>query len=236
MEIENSVIIFTGATGGIGRSTCTLLAEKGAKLVLAARTKETLTAFAQSLPDAMAVTTDMRKPHEVKRLVDTAVERYGRVDILINGAAQGMWQPLEKIDLEQYKSLMDLNVYGPLLAMQAVIPVMRAQGGGMILNISSASTKLMVVPNLSGYASTKYALNSLSLTAREELAEDNIVVSTIYPILVMTEFGVHAVAPEPEWLRHPGADDPHLPMVMPEKVAEKIAALIGSGEAECIVD
>ncbi len=103
------------------------------------------------------------------------VQKFGRVDILVNNAGQGLLAPVEKIDIEQYKSIMDLNVYGVVRAMQDVIPQMRSQGGGLILNVSSMVSK-NYYPGLAAYASTKYALNAISLTARQELAGDKIIV------------------------------------------------------------
>jgi short-subunit dehydrogenase len=107
---------------------------------------------------------------------------------------------------------------------------MRTQSGGTILNISSQAS-LKYLPYIAGYASTKYALNNLSLTAREELAKDNIVVSIIRPGIVDTDFGQHSASPEPDAIRH-AAEGGLLPNVIsPETVAEKIGELIESGDA-----
>ncbi len=235
MEIQDKVVIVTGGSQGIGLAISKELASKGAKVVLAARGLEKLQAAEKEVPGSFAVQTDMRKPEDIKKLVDAAVEKFGRVDILVNNAGQGMWKSVESIDLDSQKALMELNYYGPLLAMQAVIPHMRKQGEGAIVNISSASAKITVVPNLAGYASTKYALSGMSLIARQELEKDKIIVSLVYPILVLSEFGNHATDPEPEWLRHPTETSPKLPMVMPEDVAKKVAEVIVSGEAEVVV-
>ena len=108
-----------------------------------------------------------------------------------------MYGPIETVDLESYRSIMDLNVYGALLAMQAVIPIMRKQGSGMIVNVSSLVSKNHFL-YLSAYASTKCALNALSLTAREELVKDGIIVSIIYPKLTATDFGQNAVGARPD--------------------------------------
>ena len=106
--------------------------------------------------------------------------QFGRIDILVNNAGQGLCAPVESIDLGDYRAVMELNVFAVLSAMQAVIPIMRQQGGGMILNVSSVVSKNYFT-TIGGYASTKYALNALSLTARQELAKGNIVVSVFHP-------------------------------------------------------
>jgi NADP-dependent 3-hydroxy acid dehydrogenase YdfG len=230
MEVAGQVIIITGASQGIGRATAKLLASHGARVVLAARSSDALAALAEEVPEALAVPTDVRKNEDVAALVDAAVSKFGRIDILINLAGQTMWAPVEAIDLGQYQDLFDLNVSGYLRTMQAVIPVMRKQGGGMIVNVSSMVTT-RIVPNLAAYASTKYAVNALSLTAREELRADGIIVCLLRPRLVETEFGRNAAMPEPDALRdrsNPSAP----PMDTPEFVAEKIEELIASEATE----
>lgn len=200
MEIEGKVVIVTGASQGIGRATSRRLSALGARLVLAARTASALEELARELPGALAVPTDVRKDEDVAALVDATVKRFGRVDILVNLAGQAMWAHVESIDLHHYKDLLDLNVAGYLRTMQAVIPIMRTQGGGMIINVSSM-VSTMFVPNLAGYASTKYAVNALTLTARAELEQDGIRVCLIRPRLVESDFGRNAAMPEPDFLR-----------------------------------
>jgi short-subunit dehydrogenase len=235
MEIKDKVILITGASGGIGSAISKHLAEHGAKMVLNDIDQRALEKLSSEIPNSVAVPGDVTQAKDAKRIVETTLERFDRIDVLINNAARGMYRSVEQIDFEEYRSLLELNTIAPLRLMQLVIPHLRKQGGGTILNISSASTKLMIVSNLAGYASTKYALNSISLTAREELKKDNITVSVIYPILVNTNFGKNAVPPEPDWFRSPGPSDPHLPMITPERVAEKTLALLLSGEAEMVV-
>jgi short-subunit dehydrogenase len=118
------------------------------------------------------------------RLVD---EHYGKVDILINNAGQGYDAPVERIDSDTFHYIFDLNLLGQVTAMQQVIPLMRSQGGGSIINVSSALA-LMTLPGMSPYASLKRALAMISLTAREELKNDKIVVSVIYPYITNTNF------------------------------------------------
>lgn len=230
MEIREKVILITGATGGIGSAIARTLASEGTNVVLAARSLESLEDLANEIPRAFAVRADVRKDEDVRNLVRQAIDRFGRIDALVNCAGQGMWSMVEHIDVDEYRELFDLNVCGYLRMMKEVIPVMRSNGGGSIVNVSSMLAKSFY-PNLSGYSSTKYAVDSLSLSARTELGKDRIIVSVIRPKLVETDFGKHAVHPEPDTLRdrnNPSAP----PMDTPEFVAEKIVELLRSGDAE----
>lgn len=230
MDIKDKVIVITGASQGIGKAAAEVLAKEGAKLVLASRSSDALYELEKKLPDSLAVSTDMRKPDDVKNLIDQAMNRHGRIDILINNAGQGMYGPVESVNLDDYKKIVELNVYGPLVAMQAVIPVMRKQGGGMIMNVSSRVSK-NYFPNLGAYASTKYALNALSLTARAELANDHIIVSVMHPKMTATDFGKNSAGTR----ANSGGSAPARPAMeidTPEQVADQIAGLIRSEEAE----
>ena len=188
MDVSGKVMIVTGASAGIGAATARAASGVGARVVLAARNRERLEALASEMTDAVVVSTDMRNPDDIRRLVDTATGRCGRVDILVNNAGQGLHVPVEQIRLDDLVAITELNVYGALLAMQAVIPVMRSTGGGCIINVSSGTTRLGAPVGTGGYSATKAALNMLSRTARAELADDGIVVSTVYPFVTATEF------------------------------------------------
>lgn len=227
MKIHGAVVIITGASGGIGREVARLLARRGAKVVLAARSLEALKELEEELPGSLAVATDMRKAEDIKNLVARTKEKFGRIDILINNAGQGLRAPVAEVRIEEYRSIMELNVFAVLSAMQEVIPVMRAQGGGMIVNISSLVSKNYFL-NLAAYASTKYALNALSLTAREELKGDHIIVSVFHPKMTATDFGKHALGTP--YVSSAGREG--MPADSPEAVAKKIAELIESEEAE----
>ena len=229
MNLKDKVAIVTGASEGIGKALAETLAREGAKLVLAARSKDKLEALAANLPGAIAVRADMRKPDDVRAIVDAAMAAHGRVDILVNNAGQGMYVPVEGIDIDLYKDMMELNVYAPLRAMQLVIPIMRKSGGGMIVNVSSMVSK-NAYPSLGAYASTKYALNALSFTARVELAKDKIVVSVFHPRMTATRFGENAIGARPGYSGGSGSGAPSVDS--PEQVAERIALLIKSEAAE----
>ena len=227
MQIKDKIAIVTGASGGIGLAVARLLAQGGATVVLAARSADKLKQLEREIPGSFAVPTDMRKQEDIRQLVQQTEQKFGRIDILINNAGQGLLSPVAAIDLKDYREIMELNVFAVLEAMQAVIPIMRKQGGGTILNVSSLVSK-NYFPQLGGYASTKYALNALSLTARQELASDNIVVSVFHPKMTATEFGQNARGET----YHSGAGRPGMTVDTPEAVAEKMIQLIEFGGAE----
>jgi len=228
MEIKDRVIILTGASMGIGKVTAELLYSKGAKLALVARSVDKINDFASNWKDCYILKVDLSIPENATKIIEDVHKHFGRIDVLINNAGQGYRAPVELVDLDDYKYIIALNVYSPLLAMQAVIPIMRQQGGGTIVNISSNVSK-NTFPSLGAYASTKTALNMLSLTARKELAEDNIIVSIVHPGLTATDFGKNSIKSKKEhkqmlW---------NMPQADPaEKVADRILKIIITGDAE----
>src|SRR5512138_1797853 len=139
MDIKNKVVIVTGASGGIGLATARAAAAAGAKVVVAARSDDQLTELAEALRreghEALAVPTDMRQQSEVTQLVETAFQHYNRIDVLVNNAGQAVAGTVAALDLENYRQVIELNMFGPIYAIQASVPKMRAQGGGLIVNI-----------------------------------------------------------------------------------------------------
>ncbi|MFP4013084.1 MAG: SDR family NAD(P)-dependent oxidoreductase [Chitinispirillaceae bacterium] len=188
MQIKDSVVIITGATSGIGESAAWLFAEKGARVVLAARTESKLKMIQKQLGEnSLAVTCDVKEREQVKNLVKRAREKFGGVDILINNAGVGCAGAIESVSDENARSVMELNVLGPLLTMQQVIPVMKENGGGLIMNVSSMITKTCTKGS-GAYRASKCALDALSEAARVELGKHNIRVTTVYPGLTDTDF------------------------------------------------
>ena len=186
MNVSGKVAIVTGASSGIGEATARLLAQKGAQVVLVARSRHKLEQLSKELADSFVVVADMSVPEEVRRMVREVTAHYGRIDILVNSAGRGYDARIENINIDHFHNIFDLDVVGPLVAMQAVIPLMKKQGGS-IINISSG-TALLVLPNMGAYSSQKRAIALISLTAREELRGDNIVVSVVYPYITDTDF------------------------------------------------
>ena len=188
MQIKDRVFIVTGASSGIGLATAVALSGGGAKVALLARSTDALQELAQKLPGSLPVTVDMTQFDLVWEAVRSVHQHYGRVDGLINNAGRSYAASVEEIDPTLFDEIFHLNVLGPIVAMQAVIPLMRAKGGGSIVNINSG-TAFMTVPQYSVYSSSKRALLGFSLTARAELEKDRIVVSEIYPFITATNFG-----------------------------------------------
>ena len=188
MEIKDRVFIVTGASSGIGLATAKILAERGGKVALLARSTDALRVLAKQLPGSLPVTADMTQWPHVREAVGTVHRHYGRVDGLVNNAGRSYAAAVEEIEPALFDEIFHLNVLGPIVAMQSVIPLMRAQGGGSIVNINSG-TAFMTVPQYSVYSSSKRALLGFSLTARVELEKDRIAVSEIYPFITATNFG-----------------------------------------------
>lgn len=232
MKISGKVAIVTGASSGIGLATARLFTQQGAKVALASRSAPKLKKIAKTLPWSLPIPTDMTVSLDIKRMVKTVLKHFGRIDILVNNAGRGYDASLEEINVNKLRQLIELDVIGPLYAMQLVIPVMRKQGAGAIVNISSG-TSLLNLPNMSAYSSVKRMLNGLTLTAREELSEDNIRVSLVYPYITKTDFEKNTMTNDKTPVQFSEDDMKDLPPFdNPQHVAEKIAEAITSNAAE----
>ena len=225
MDISGKVVIITGASAGIGLASARRFASEGARLVLAARSGDKLSQLVEELirqgGEAISLPTDMRRPEAVSAMIEQAFRHYGRIDILINNAGQAAAGTVAEVNPDDFRQILDLNVFGPLYAMQAVIPKMRQGKGGLIINISSMVTK-MHLPGLSAYTATKSALNMLSETARVELAPENIRVITVYPRMTATDFGKHSLGKPRAHESQRSMASPNVVVDSAEHVAEKI--------------
>jgi short-subunit dehydrogenase len=233
VDIKGKVAIVTGASGGIGYATAKLLSSKGAKLVLVARSKDKLDKLVQELPEAIDIAADLSKAEDVVSMVKKVYTHFGRVDLLVNNAGQGYDVPVERTDIGIFHYIFDLDVVGPLVAMKEAIPLMRRQGGGTIINISSG-TALMYLPDNGPYSALKRALAQITLTARAELAKDKIVVSVVYPYITLTDFEKNTIKDAALQRQEETTEslEAFSKADSPEYTAQRIVDGIESGEAE----
>jgi short-subunit dehydrogenase len=228
MLFKDKIAIVTGASKGIGRATAVLFGTIGIKVVLAARSLDLLKELSETLPGSYVIQTDMTKPEQIRFLIEETHRHFGRIDILINNAGIGLYSPIATVDINEFDYAMGLNVFGSLIAMQYVIPYMKDQGGGSIVNVSSLVTHGSY-PNLGAYAATKNALNMLTMTARNELAEFGIKVGMVLPTVTSTDFSKNALKGHMTFERNTS----QLPIAdSPEKVALQILEAVETGEAE----
>jgi NADP-dependent 3-hydroxy acid dehydrogenase YdfG len=193
--MDGKVAIITGASSGIGESTARELAQGGAITVLAARRVERLEQLQQEIQEmggrALAVPTDLTKPEQITNLVQTTLTRFGRIDILANIAGWAVYDWFEELSPEEVRRPFEVNVIGMAELIRQVIPTMKAQRSGFILNMSSYVSRISVPP-MTVYASTKYAVEGLTDGLRRALLPWGITVIRIHPSSVTgTEFSQH---------------------------------------------
>jgi short-subunit dehydrogenase len=195
MELEGRVVVVTGASMGIGEAIAKEFAATGANVVMLSRDAaraETARSRIGFADRTVALACDVRHSEEIDRVLALTLHHFKRVDIWINNAGHALLDSVDQADMHACHDLFDTNFFGVLSAMQAVIPVMRQQGGGAIINISSVAGHIPL-PFHSIYSASKYALNALGKAARVELRKDNIHVLTVCPGYVRTGFGQNAV-------------------------------------------
>jgi short-subunit dehydrogenase len=192
-SLAEQVVLITGASYGIGAGLARTIAQRyrGIRLILAARSVEKLEAVASDCraagAEVLVVPTDMTQTDQVRALAETAVQKFERVDALVNNAGYGQMGPIELIPADATQRQFQVNLLGPLTLIRALIPVMRNQGSGRIINISSLGGR-MAFPFGGLYSASKFALEGLSDALRMELAPFNIHVSVVEPGPVKTEF------------------------------------------------
>jgi NADP-dependent 3-hydroxy acid dehydrogenase YdfG len=191
--IERKVVIITGAGSGIGAATATLLAARGAKIVLAARSAAPLAALAADIVaaggEAIAVTADVTRRADLQRLVHVAIDRYGRLDVLVNNAGIGPISLFDALCVDDWDAMIDVNIKGVLYGIAAALPVFRAQGSGHIVNVISTAG-LRIVPRQGVYAATKNAVRTITEALRQE-AGPHLRVTGVSPGFVKTGFADH---------------------------------------------
>jgi len=196
-EINDKVVVITGASSGLGETTARRLAREGAKLVLGARRLERLQTLAGelSLGDEAVVQTDVTDYEQVRHLVDHAVQAHGRVDAMINNAGLMPLSPLEALKVEDWDRTIDVNLKGVLYGIAAVLPHMKVQQGGHVINVSSVAGHT-VNPGGAVYSAAKYGVRVISEALRQKVKPYNIRTTVISPGAVDTELPGSVTEPD----------------------------------------
>jgi NADP-dependent 3-hydroxy acid dehydrogenase YdfG len=196
-NIEDKVIVITGASSGLGEAAARLLAANGAKLVLGARRIDRLQGLSEELGlgAGAAVQTDVTSFDQVKQLVDHAVATHGRIDVLINNAGLMPHSPLERVKVEDWNRIIDVNIKGVLYGIGAALPHMQAQKSGHIINVSSVAGH-KVRPGSAVYAASKSAVRVISEGLRMEVKPYNIRTTIISPGAVESELADSITEPD----------------------------------------
>ena len=192
--LKDKVAIVTGASSGIGEATAIALAQQGAKVAIAARRGDRLEALAQKIQanggEVFSLTVDVTDESQVRDLISKTNAKWGRVDILVNNAGVMLLGMIDGANTEDWRRMMNINVLGLMYATHAALPLMKAQGQGHIVNISSVAGR--VANAGSGvYNASKWAVNAFSEALRKEVYKDNIRVTIVEPGLVATDLPTH---------------------------------------------
>jgi short-subunit dehydrogenase len=224
------VAVVTGASSGIGEATALALAGRGAAVMLAARAEEKLRFLEREISAAggraLGMRTDVTDRDSVEAMVERTIEAFGSLDVLVNNAGLGLSGRVAELRAEDLRHVLEVNLIGPLVCIQAALPHMRQEG--RIINVSSVVGK-RAIPKVGGYCATKSALNALSDALRVEVAGRGITVTSVYPGTTQTAFRENSRRTKDEkrgW-RPRG--------VVPEEVAAKIAAAAESGGRDVYV-
>jgi NADP-dependent 3-hydroxy acid dehydrogenase YdfG len=189
-NIKGKVVVITGASSGLGEATARHLSAQGATVVLGARRVERIQSLSDELTGnggkALAVVTDVTEREQVQKLVDAAVEEYKRIDVMINNAGLMPHSPLERLKVEDWEQMIDVNIKGVLYGIAAALPYMKEQKSGHFINVSSVAGHKVRVGGVV-YAATKHAVRVISEGLRMEVKPYNIRTTVISPGAVDTE-------------------------------------------------
>ena len=236
MEVKGKVVIVTGASSGIGEATAREFAKEGAKVVLAARRVDRLESLAREIAamgtgaEALVIQADLSKLEDIQSLITKTLEKYGRIDVLVNNAGFGRLDWLENLDpVKDIQSQFDVNVLGVIQTTRQALPIMIKQRLGHIINMCSMAG-LVATPTYTVYAACKHAVHGFSEALRREVKPWNIDVSMIYPGGVTTEFAAHAGIK-----RKTNASTPRFMLLTAEQVGQTVVKLVRSPRAMLII-
>jgi 3-oxoacyl-[acyl-carrier protein] reductase len=218
--LEGKAGVVTGGSKGIGHAIAEAMVRAGMGVAISARSGDEVRAAAERLDTlgrgrAVGVEADVRDPADVRRLMETAERELGGIDVLVNNAGVGRFAPVDEIDVEAWRQMIDTNLTGPFLCAREAVPRLRARGGGWIVNIGSLAGKNPFAGG-AAYNASKFGLLGFSEAMMLDLREEDIRVSCIMPGSVSTHFNEHVPSPEDAW------------KIQPEDIAEIVMDLLAT--------
>jgi short-subunit dehydrogenase len=232
LEAANKVVVVTGASMGIGEAVARIFVEHGASVVMLSRDSGRLEAARNRVgqPErTLALACDVRHREEIDSALGLIMHHFQRVDVWVNNAGHGLRDSVAAMDMVQCRELFETNLFGTIDSMQAVLPVMRAQGSGTIINISSVAGHLPL-PFGAAYSASKFAMNAIGKAARVELKAAGINVMTVCPGFVRTNFATNLVRG-----REPSSRPESPRGISAERVARAVLAGYRQGKREVVV-
>lgn len=233
----SSTVFITGASEGIGKATALLFAKNGYDLIITARTKDKLEATAEELRilnrNVLAISTDVSNYSAVEALVNLSLERFSKIDVLVNNAGICMTAPMAKTTMEDWQKIIDVNLWGYIHTINLLLPHFLERKQGSIINVGSFGGKIPL-PNMTAYCTSKYAITGLTETLRLELEPQGIHVSGVHPSVTNSDFLERAVFKDsdPEQMKQILSS----PFVsQPEDVAKAIWDAVKHPQAEVVV-
>jgi 3-oxoacyl-[acyl-carrier protein] reductase len=207
LDYKGKTAMVTGGTKGIGRAIAEALASEGMNVCVGARSLDEVKQTVRELEGlgqagAMGAACDVRVYEEIEALVAHAVEEFGGVDVLVNNAGVGLFKPVEETTPEEFRAVLETNLFGVFHGCRAVIPELKRRGGGYIINISSLAG-VNAHPSMAAYNASKFALNGFSEALMQEVRHERIKVSYVMPGSVNTEFGGGEVSEKRAWQLQP---------------------------------
>jgi len=195
MDLTGKVVVITGASMGIGEAIAKEFIDRGANVVFSSRDLQRTEAARQrvgGLERSIAIACDVTKRADIANLLAQALSRFQRVDVWVNNAGYGLMDSVESMNMRECRRMFDTNLFGTIDAMQLVIPVMKKQSSGTIINIASTAGHI-AVPFMAAYCATKHAMRAIGNAARVELRGTGVNVLTVCPGYISTDFSVNAV-------------------------------------------